>query len=409
MSRRAILRIAFFALVLAIPVTIYYSPSTAAWTYGAVAFLAPLWLPALLLWVAVPLWLNFLRSRFLFTIPYSIIELKPGEETPQAARAMELTLYSLYHREEVRPVDMLFRGKMRVPWAFELYAHAGGVRFFVFLPTAHRASVEARLRAEYRDIDIDEVRDYSREIHFSPFSMRLAMREYALLKPDPYPLKTYVGEEKATQKKDGFNELLQDLTQISEHEHLFVSWIIRSHQRERESFFGAEKVDALHEAAREEITHLVGHKGDMRAVPDATKRVVAAIEGALKKPSFDCGVRALYIADRAHFQEDRAEKLDGLLARFNDQELNSFMAYDPRDQISWPLSEFFMAAPVLAMEYFLQLYRRRAFFTPPYYGRAFVLNTEELATVYHMPHITRQSALAGMRGLKLEPPENLPV
>ena len=409
MSRRALLRIVFVTLVLAIPVTIYYSPQTASWIYGVIALLAPLWLPVLLVCIAVPLWLSFIRSHFLFSIPYSVIELKAGEETPQSARAMELALYSLYHREEITPAGALFRGKVRAPWAFELSAHAGGVRFFMHLPTAHRASVEARIRAEYRDIDIDEARDYAREINFSPFSMRLLMREYSLGKPDPYPLKTYVAHEKLAQKRDVFNEFLQDLTHISEHEHLFVSWIVRSHQRERKSFFGEKKLDTLHEAAREEIMHLVGHKGDMRAVPDGTKAVVAAIEAALQKPSFDCGVRVLYMAERKHFQEDRAEKLDTLLARFNDEQLNGFISYDPRDQISWPLSELFIAAPVLAMEYFLQLYRRRAFFAPPYWGRAFVLNTEELATVYHLPHISRQSALAGMRGLKLEPPENLPV
>ena len=120
-------------------------------------------------------------------------------------------------------------------------------------------------------------------------------------------------------------------------------------------------------------------------------------------------MRALYVADRAHFKAERLDSLPRLLDRFGDPELNSFVSYDPRDEITWPLSEIFLAAPVLDMGYFLSLYRRRAFFGPPYYGRRFVLNTEELATVFHLPHVPRASPLILGHGRRLAPPENLPI
>jgi hypothetical protein len=172
--------------------------------------------------------------------------------------------------------------------------------------------------------------------------------------------------------------------------------------------FGPLK-DFLHEDAQKEIVKLLGKQGDINAVPDTTRKTIAAIEAALKKPSFDCGVRMMYVAPREAYSEEFAEGIDQIFEGFNDAELNCFEAYDPKKKINWPLSDVFAAVPALWSEYFLQLYRRRAFFFPPYTGNMFVLNTEELATVFHLPHFARASALANIHGVRIEPPENLPL
>lgn len=399
------------ALVLVVPIivvlTIYLAPSLAAVIYGAIAFLAPLWLPALLLYFGFKVWLTFVRSQYVLSVPYSIIELKPGPETSKSPHAMELVYYALYHRREVSWIEEYLTGYVHMPWSFELYAHHGLIRFFIYVPDSHRSAIEARIRAEYPDIDIDEARDYSRLVHFDPFSMKLASREYSLMKPDPYPIAAYT-ERDEDGKPSAFLKFLEDIVQVNEHEHLMIQFIVRPHQREWESPFG-HPVDRLHQKAEEEIQKIVGTKGDMRGLSQKTQALVHAIESGLNKPSFDCGIRSLYVAERSHFDQNRADSLDDMLSHFDDQDLNGFESYDPRGNVGWPLSELFAVAPVVAMNYLLNLYRRRAWFAPPYFGRAFVLNTEELATVYHIPHVERASALAKMRGMHLEPPENLPI
>lgn len=414
MTRRVVVRVLLLVAVIAIPATIYLAPGFAALVYGLIVAIAPVWLPVGLLALAIPAWLIFVRSQYVSAVPYSIIELKPGPETPRTARSMELVLYALYYRNTISLASAFFLGQVRLPWSFEIYVHAGSIRFFVYLPTAHRQAVEARIRAEYPDIDIDEARDYSREFAFDPFTMRLDVREYTLAKPDPYPLKTYVASEHAknprlpAQTSDRFIEFLEGLVSIGEGEHMFISWIVMPHQRERRKFW-EHPADFLHQDAQEEIVKIVGPGGNLHELSENKQAIVAAIEAALQKPSFDCGVRALYIADRKEFDESRSQSLDALLRPFDDEELNSFVSYDPREQVGWPLSEIFVAAPVLSMNYLINIYRRRAFFNPPYYGRAFVLNTEELATVYHLPHVTRASPLSQGTHAHLEPPENLPT
>lgn len=408
MSRRQILQLLIIFALVSIPVFIYFAPAGVAGVYKTIVFLAPLWLPVLLMVIVWPLWLTVIRSRFVNGISYVTLELKPGDDTPPTARAMELVFYSLYHRTNLSRADVFLKGKVRSFWSFEVHAHNGRVRFFAHVPKSYRVALEARVRAEYHDIDINEVRDYSREVHFDPLTMRLSAREYTLSKPDPYPLKTYVEYEELREKRDVFGEIVESLAQLGADEHLFLSFIMRPHQRDWLTPLSNPE-DSLHESAHIEIKKLVGSKGEIDRLAPTTKKIVSAIESALNKPSFDCGIRALYIADQEHFNESYDAQLSHLLSPFNDEDLNGFVSYDPNHHPGFFLSEIFSAVPFLASSHLLNVYRRRAFFIPPYYGKSFVLNTEELATIFHLPHASRGSALARMRGLTLEPPENLPI
>lgn len=412
MRYRALLR----ALALGIPTVtlllIYFAPYVAAFLYTVLAALAPLWLPVLLLVALWPLWLRTVRSLYVSRIRYVTLELKPGAQTPRSAHPMELILYSLYFRTDVSRASALWRGVVRVPWSFDVVATNGSVRFFVHVPEKHRPAVEGRIRAEYRDIDIDEVTDYAREIPFSPFEWRLVMREYALEKSDAYPIRTYVADEHGKTRRDTFLELVEELSGLGPEEHIWISYLIRPHQRDwSPGFWGFLEVprDTLHEDASRAIAAIIGPSGDMRKLPHSQQELIERIEHALSKPSFDTGIRAMYIARRNAFDDRRASTLDTLFDTFDDPVLNGIAPYDPRERVPWPLSDVFRAVPILDMEYFLSLYRRRAFFAPPYYGAPSIFNTEELATLFHLPRAGKTSSLSRAGGSLLTPPDNLPL
>ena len=408
MSLRVLWRTLFVSVLLLVPFGIWVAPHTTASIFEGILFIAPIWLPLLLLAILLPLWISYVRSQYIFNVPYATLELKAGDATPKTARAMELIFYSLHHRNDISLTKELLFGEVRLPWSFEIAVTDGTVRFFMRIPKAHRQALELRIRSEYKDIDIDEVRDYAREERFDPISMKLEMREFKLRKPDPFPLKTYEAHEAEKKPHDPLMKFLEDLVSVGASEHLYISFIIRPHQRTRRRWW-EEPVDTLHSDAQQEIAHILGAGGDMRAIPEGKQKLVNLIEQALKKPAFDCGIRALYFAERSTFNEERAEKLNRLFDVFADTELNELEAYTPRENVSWPLSDVFTAIPWLYELYAHNLFRRRAYFSPPYYGKTFVLNTAEIATLYHLPHITRASALARGSGRRLEPPDNLPV
>jgi hypothetical protein len=395
------------AILVLVLFAIYWAPLFAAFVYEVIAFFSPLWLPVILLRLAWPLWLTYARSRYAASVTYRTIELVPGHETPRSPHPMELVFYSLYHRTEVSKHDFLM-GKIRMPWSFEIYAHAGALRFFVHLPEEHREAVEARIRGEYSDIEMFETRDYSREIQFNPVTMQVAALEYALSKPDPYPLKTYASDEREKEKHDPFQELLEEIASVGKDEHVLLSYLVRPHQRDYVSYF-EEPRDSLHKDAYRVIADIIGSHGDIQAASPQKQALVKAIESALQKPSFDCGIRALYIADKSAFKPEFAEKLPTLFSRFDDAELNGFTPYDPSERANFLAGELIELSPYARSLHLVHLFRRRAFFAPPYVGKQFILNTEELATIFHLPHAGHGARLAGRTVVALEPPENLPV
>lgn len=404
---RTLFRVLVVSVLLVVPVAIYFFPWAVASVFGFIFFLAPLWLPFVLMGLLVPLWITYVRSQYVDSIPYSVVELKPGEGTDRNSAAMESIFYSLYHRIEVSRLMVVATGHVRLPWAFEVVANAGMVRFFMRIPTAHRPAIEARLRSEYPDIDLDEADDPTRTIPYHR-GVTVESREFVFTKPDPYPIKTYDEYAKERNPEDPFLSMLEKLIQVGEGEHVILSLLVRPHQKERRRFW-EEPIDTLHQDAKREIAELVGSEGVLHTLPESRRSLIAAIEGGLKKPSFDCGIRVIYAAERSAFSEDRVQFVEHLLDVFEAPERNGFRPFTTRDRFLWPLSDIASAIPAFAEWYTLQLARRRAFFAPPYYGIPFVLNTAELATLFHMPHITRAHALARSRGDRLEPPDNLPV
>ena len=58
----------------------------------------------------------------------------------------------------------------------------------------------------------------------------------------------------------------------------------------------------------------------------------------------------------------------------------------------------------------LKIFKRRAYFYPPYKGKPLIMNTEELATIYHFPgSVAVTPNLDRIPSKKSEAPLNLPV
>ena len=55
-------------------------------------------------------------------------------------------------------------------------------------------------------------------------------------------------------------------------------------------------------------------------------------------------------------------------------------------------------------------YRRRGYFHAPYYSKPLILNTEELATVYHFPgSVAGTPTIERIPSKRAEAPSNLPI
>jgi hypothetical protein len=159
--------------------------------------------------------------------------------------------------------------------------------------------------------------------------------------------------------------------------------------------------------------------------PNMTKgqiETIAAIERGVDKMAFDTLIRGLYLSDIKTFNPAYISGFIGSMRQYNSSNLNGFKMSKYTDvsdeRKDWATIFPFMKKlnakkkAKLTNEMF-DAYRLRSFFYPPYqYYRQgpFILNTEELATIYHFPgNVSATPTLTKIASKKSEPPANLPL
>ena len=147
--------------------------------------------------------------------------------------------------------------------------------------------------------------------------------------------------------------------------------------------------------------------GIFKLTPGETE-VIKAIERSVSKTGFDCGVRILYLASADKSNISHQFGLLGCFRQYGTLNLNGFTKI--RDtNIDYPWQDFREINSRRKKRRMLAAYRRRAWFYPPFARRPFVLNSEELATIYHFPGgVVTTPSLSRIPSKKGEPPANLP-
>ena len=129
---------------------------------------------------------------------------------------------------------------------------------------------------------------------------------------------------------------------------------------------------------------------------------------SLGKPGFDSSVRAVYVARKEHFDRSRTGGIRDRLNPFSTQDLNGFRSHGLFPDYPWEdFNDIFLNRRKRRL---FDGYARRSFFYPPYKLPKYVLNTEELATIFHFPGgVTETPTFGRIGSRKGEPPANLPI
>jgi hypothetical protein len=396
---------------------------------GAVFFIAkillalsPLWLPVLCGYVFWKTWILYRRARFLFQQNNVLFEIKLGPELVTQEAAMEVFLLSLHvPGGETTFLEKYWYGQIRPLWSLEISASGGELRFFVRMRESERPLVEARLFAQFPDVEIVQVEDYTRLIGYDEETMNLYGTEYTLTKPDPYPIKTYSDYAlnrfpTGSTLTDPFIPMLEILSARAPEETVWIQILLRAHKAEAQrGLFGIS--DKLHEDARVEIEKILGGVSNAQGVTTEVNQlgkrdqdILAAIERSLTKQAFDCGLRVVYLAPHEHFDASFPEKLNTLFDSFNTPDLNGFSAVRWLSTYKYSWQDWQGMRQRADKKNIFNLFRRRAYFYAPYRQHPFVLNVEELATLFHFPGASVDiQGIERVGSRKVSPPENLPL
>ena len=349
-----------------------------------------IWAPILFVWLFAKLWMRYVRSNYLSKQENIVLEIKLPDRVEQSPQAMELFLNTLHiTSNESTFIAKYLNGSVRPDWSLELISDGGIVRFFIRARKMYKDILINRFNAFYPDADIQEVEDYAYQITYNSEEFTLFGMEFALTKDDAYPIKTYIDYDLERKDRDDQGDIADPLTHALD----FLGSVQEGQRIWLQIMIKGLKGDHLKDDAKKVIKEILGkEKPDQDRVDRghmtvSEERLINAIQRSVAKPAFEVGMRALYIPPANGFNVANLQGMIMMFKPFGDENLNGFKpAGRWHIRYDFPWQNFLGKFKEWDREKVFTFYRGRDYFYHPYKQKHFVLTTEELATIFHLPY-----------------------
>lgn len=397
-------------------------------------FLAPVWLPVLIVGAAWTLWLTLRRSEFIANQDYILLEIKPPRSIEKTPLAMETVIDGLHlDPGESTWYNVYIEGKVRPYFSLELASIEGQVHFFIWTRSGFRRAIESQIYSQYPGAQVVEVPDYTRAVSIRPGEWDMFACDYRHTNPDPYPIKTYIDYgldkvQKEPEQTDPLANLVEFLGSFGKGEQFWLQIIIRVHKGEK---YHKRTASGDRHSWRDEALKIITDirrktrdpyidpaTGEERpGFPNPTKgqaEAMAAIERNIAKHPFDVGIRAVYLGRPGAFSGVTIASMKALFKQFSSQSYNGITWNGARGLLQfsdYPWDIYASRDKAEERQKLMDAYRRRQYFHPPYaWDDYMVMSSEELATLYHIPsHAVEAPALERIPSATKEAPPNLPI
>ena len=412
-----------------------------------------LWLPVFFVALFIELWVKYLKIQAIKKIKWLLLEVKIPREIEKSPRAMEQIFSGLHGiLTSVKFLDKYWLGKVQEWFSLEIAGINGAVYFFIRTPEQFKNLIEAQIHSQYPEAEISEAMDYIVPIveKIPSKTHNIGGVELILEKEDFYPIRTYLSfderqKERRIDTMAGFLEVLSKLRPI---ENMIIQYIIAPTKEKDWIEKGVEAVNKMvgkkvesKKGLFEDIFSGIGEflqnlskavvvypeweevkKEDAKSAnPNLSpggKLIAEAIENKISKVAFKVCIRFAYITEKDVFNKANIAAVMGAFKQFNTTNLNAFKgngkAGTSADQpriIPFIKSRREFIRKIAFVD---RLIKRK----PSKNKKDFILNIEELATIYHYPIIvvetpTMRRVEAKKAGppisLPVEPPEDLPL
>ncbi|MCX6719167.1 MAG: hypothetical protein NTZ38_02200 [Candidatus Taylorbacteria bacterium] len=398
--------------------------------------LAPIFLMVLLAIIFWDLWVDYVRGKNYLKTSYSVLELKLPKDTFKSPKAMEIFLNAIHNTSDGSYFAQYWKGETRPWYSLELISVEGVVKFLIWSESVRVQGTMSALYSQFPSIEIRKIEDYTRSVHYDPKEFRIWAAEFKFTNKisQVYPIKTYIDygldkDPKEEFKVDPMLPLIEFMGSVGPNQQVWMQILLRCHKEDRRkkgSIFEKEdswKADAVKEVnkilMRDPETKVAGTiiEGTtftkMPSISEGEKEAAAAIERRIGKLAFDVGIRFLYIAKPDVFSTPFG--VGGVISsmkQFNDENLNGFKTNNDKwhmrlgdpwlDYKNWRRKRYGKLA--------LMAFKRRSYFYAPFKAKPLIMNTEEIATIYHFPGSVSQTPnLERIPSKKAQAPGNLPV
>lgn len=384
-----------------------------------------IWAPPFLGFIFWHTWMAFVQAQYIANYKWIMLEAKLPREIFKTPLAMEMVLTALFQSGSGTWYDKIWKGKTKPWFSLEIVSSEGDVHFFIRTPAQFRKLIESNIYGQYPDIEVHEVQDYVANAPYLSQENEWTLwgGEFVLTKEDPYPIMTYVDykldstQTKEEMKSDPIVSMIELFGSIGRGQQVWFQILVQATGDRfptKGKWFKKQDWKAEGKRVVEELKKKMTATDADGKTAKGTKMememdIVHAVERSLAKYGFDCGMRMLYIAQKDNFDATVIPALIGSIRQYNSLTLNGFKPTKTTD-FNYPWQDPWGNRLLKKKKEIFHAYVRRSYFFAPHKRKPFVLNTEELATVFHFPGgVAETPTFSRIDSRKGEPPANLPI
>lgn len=388
-------------------------------------------------------WHWYHMEKYDATVKKIILEIKIPKEVVKPIKAMEQVMAGFHGIHDIFTWrERWLQGEFQLSLSLEIASIDGEVHFFIRTAEAFRDIIESNIYSQYPEAEISIVEDYAKAV-----PQNIPNKDWDLFgfdfitskgEKDPYPIRTYkdfeeVKEPKEEKRLDPLAGLLDGMAILGPGEQMWLQIIVKPVREEipwRKR--GLEIVDELvHRKKKEALTPsilkesadvLISGKPpgappeeereiippEMRLTP-GEREVVKGIEDKIAKFGFDSNIRCLYLGKRDMFLKPKARMFYGFFKNVSTENLNGLKPWDKTlPKVQWVFKK---RRTYLRKKALFKRYQRRVPTLFPRKGGTYILNTEEVATLYHFPGrmVAPAPGIPRVEAKKGEAPPRLPA
>lgn len=430
-----------FIIIDLAPVNAFFSQSTDNIVIQSLAIFGWVVLSWMLIYALVHLFLEYKQHLNVHSWKWVLlaIDIPPmNVQTPKAVEQMFNQLSGAFNNPDLE--ERFIQGFKQRWFSFEIISIEGYIQFLVRTEERFRDLVEAAVYAQYSDAEITEVEDY---VNYVP--SRYPNEEYDVWGADfglsehfGRPIRSYTEFEhkisKDTVLKDPMGTFLESFSRIGPGEQMWFQILVEPIS----SSWKEEVIKKMTEIAGGAHAHghggfsdvldnfptyanrtleFVGdqvfgrepsehdeHKEEKKELSPGQGKILEGMETKIQKIGFKTKMRGVYVARKEVFKPERGvNALIGAVTQFNIPNSNSLVP------VYKTVAAFFFkqSRRNFRKNLLIKAYKNRKMKSG---GNPFILNIEELASVWHFPmsHV-KTPLVQKATGKRAEPPSGLPV
>lgn len=429
-----------------------------SWVNAFELFLKILPIPivALLGFTAFRFWLHYIQQDFISGITWVVLEIVPPRDVLRSPQAMELFITNaLYHFSYKGGREEYWMGAVWFWFSLEIASIDGQVHFFIRAPSRVKELIETQMYAQYPQAQVKVVEDYTLGVPEikDGGEWRAWGCEFDTLKSVMYPIRTYVdyGLDKDPDeeyKLDPISPVIELFGSLKKGEQMWMQIVITPSKKTWKVPHTWFQYEDWYKRVERELIEMLepytsarkrddrpGEFGKEIRAPKYMEDIVDGASRKMLKLGFETGIRVMYLAKREVFSMNSRRNLRLVFRQYESPFLNGFNRINSTQADAYG-GVFTIGGNVVTKlaDRMLNEYRERSFFHNPIrhdllahkfpliwpispflilgykHQHTFVLNTEEIATLWHFPgQILKVPTLERIESKEASPPPNLPT